>query len=98
MTGSWRGLRRAPPPHDGDQLRLALPGVVDLPWGGVSPRTLTRGWALTQEGLDRGLIFQARAARHAVHEVKGQYDLWPTEGPPSHKRPIYDGAPLLMEI
>jgi len=33
-------------PHDGDQLRLDLPGVCDLPWGGLSPRVLTRGYNL----------------------------------------------------
>ncbi len=70
----------------GDQLLLDL--FRGEPWGGRSPRALTRGRL--------GLIFKAQAQTSVSDFVsdENQVDLWP--GLSNNPRPIYDGAcPLL---
>jgi len=74
-----------------DQLVLALDDVrlkrAVEPWGGRSPRELTRGY--------ESFIFRRKAGKSVSELVSGdQLELWPSdeEGPP-----VYRGAPLLLE-
>jgi len=75
----------------GDQLELALDDVrlqlVVEPWGGLSPRALTRGY--------ERFNLKAQAAKSVSEFVScDQLEFWPAqiEGPP-----VYLGAPLLIE-
>ncbi len=77
---------------DGDQLLLPLKGLVSvdsLPWGGRSPRVLTRGHEVII------LKAQAEKSMSAVFEF-GQCALWPTaKEPPPH---IWGGSPSLLPL
>ena len=77
---------------EGDQLELSFAQWCVIyprdPWGGRSPRDLTRG---------HGLFILNPQGKKSVSEPmrdENQYDLWPTieEGPF-----IYEGAPLLQD-
>jgi len=79
---------------DGDQLTLDLGaqsvvGASSLPWGGRSPRALTKGY--------KRFILKAQAEKSMGDSVRdeNQYDLWLPirEGPW-----VYTGAPLLREL
>ena len=78
--------------REGEQLELALPGVVALkrlPWGGRSPRELTR--------VSTSIIFKAQAVKaQAILLVdEGQYDLWlPVKKAPGW----FSGAPSLLPL
>ncbi len=78
--------------HEGDQLELwsneqLLVGGARLPWGGRSPRALTRG-------------YKSIKLNPSVKSVSGfvdpeQYDLWL----PVQKAPWrYQGAPSLLDL
>jgi len=60
-----------------EQLELAL--FDGVPWGGRSPRGLTRGSSV--------FIFQAGAGGHGVVTASDneQLELWPTDQPPGSK-------------
>ena len=79
-------------PRVGDQLELGLPGLVDLarqPWGGRSPRGLTR--------VALSTIFKAQAAKERSVSWRdvNQFDLWlPMKRAPAK----YAGAPLLLPL
>jgi len=78
-------------PRDGDQLVLEGLGLTELarvPWGGVSPRVLTRGHGV--------FILKAQAAKSMSEFVSGdQGDFWlPFKTAPW----VYQGAPLLKEL
>jgi len=79
-------------PHDGDQLLLGLPGLVELskqPWGGRSPRALTRGHGR--------VILKAQAGKSASDFVRaGQGDLF--EAVAEERAFVYEGAPLLVRV
>ncbi len=82
------------PSRVGDQLELwgddeRVP-KGEVPWGGQSPRELTRGYAL---GLDKGFILKTQGAKSVGDDgACEQYDLWL----PIKKAPWkYQGAPLL---
>ena len=74
-----------------DQLSLELPGLLDaarVPWGGRSPRGLTR--------VQLSPIFKAQAEKSVSDFVsdENQYDLWlPIQRAPWK----YQGAPLLVD-
>ncbi len=77
-------------PHDGAQLDLGL--YAGEPWGGRSPRGLTR--------VALGLILNPEVLRERERFFDpAQLELWPagtayeSEGPP-----VYRGAPLLLEL
>jgi len=80
-------------PHDGEQLLLGfnscyLQPMSSLPWGGLSPRVLTRSY--------KRYILKAQAPGSMRDSVDpDQYDLWPTA-----KKAIfvYEGAPLLGAV
>jgi len=79
--------------HDGDQLELGLGeeflvGAASLPWGGRSPRALTRGY--------ERFNLKAQAKKSASDFVDPeQYDFWL----PVKKAPrVYRGAPLLLPL
>ncbi len=75
----------------GDQLELFTPkemGEVRVPWGGVSPRALTRGY--------KSFIFD-REGRKSMSDFVDpeQCDLWI----PTKKAPwVYQGAPSLLPL
>ncbi len=64
-------------------------GIEYAPWGGRSPRGLTR--------VALSLIFKAQAEKNVsdVYVDPAQYDLWLTAKKAPRK---YRGAPLLLEI
>ena len=67
------------------QLELDLPGLVEVPWGGVSPRALTRGFDV--------VIFPSRGGDVSLPPITEQYDLFePLKG----RRP--EGAPSLLPL
>ncbi len=72
----------------GEQLELFEGGPVSsrIPWGGRSPRALTR--------VALGLILKAQAAKSiGVTADPGQFEIWPER---SKGGPLYEGsAPLL---
>ncbi len=77
-------------PRDGDQLLLEGLGLIALardPWGGASPRALTKGF--------KSRILKAQAVKSASGcdgFVQGEF--WAT----GQKGPfVYEGAPLLLE-
>ncbi len=76
---------------DSDQLELGLGegflvGASSLPWGGRSPRALTRAHGM--------FILKAQAGKSvSVFVDPEQCDLWL----PMEKGPVYDGASLLLE-
>jgi len=78
----------------GDQLTLpgfeaVVVGASKLPWGGRSPRALTRGY--------KRFILKPRAKKSVSDFVsdENQYDLWL----PVKKAPfVYDGAPSLLPL
>ena len=73
---------------DSDQFELDLfPGV---PWGGRSPRGLTR--------VGSGLFLRPEPPSHAVYVDAAQLELWPSPvRPPRGKRPRQAaGASLLL--
>ena len=73
---------------DGDQLDLEL--FRDEPWGGQSPRVLTRGF--------RALSLRPEPPRHEVFFDPEQLVLWPIDGPHRARAPeLGSGAPLLLE-
>ncbi len=81
-------------PRVGDQLEFEGEGWLTagvghpLPWGGRSPRALTRGYERFT------LKAQAAKARAILLPDENQYDLWvPIRRAPA----IYAGAPLLLE-
>jgi len=76
--------------------QLTLPGLEDflvgdprLPWGGISPRALTKGHGLT--------ILKTQGEKSVSDFVSGenQLELWPTSIKGSG---IYFGAQLLLEL
>ena len=74
----------------GDQLELFLPreaGYVRVPWGGLSPRALTRGHGR--------FTLKAQAAKSVRDSADAeQLEFWAT----GEKAPwVYQGAPLLSE-
>ncbi len=75
----------------GDQLMLPFEGELDtkrIPWGGRSPRALTR--------VHLGLIFKPQGGKSVSDSVDpAQYDLWLTVKKAPWK---YQGAPLLQEL
>ncbi len=80
-------------PRDGDQLILEGLGVAALPrvpWDGLAPRALTRGyeWAIFKRG-------RQKSASDFVTDER-QLELWPA----SLTRPRweYTGAPLLVDL
>ncbi len=74
--------------RDGDQLFLDL--LPREPWGGRSPRELTRGFAL--------LSSRQEPPRHEVFFAADQLELWMVDRPHGEKGPrMYSGAPLLQE-
>jgi len=79
-------------PRVGDQLEM-WPGLLEeerrLPWGGRSPRGLTR--------VAMSPIFKARAAKKDDRfDLTGQIDLWPAKKKaPGGSSP---GAPLLLDL
>jgi len=79
--------------REGDQLELRLGeeflvGAARLPWGGRSPRALTRGY--------ERFILKAQAKKSVRDSVDpNQYDLWLS----TKKAPwLYQGAPLLQDL
>ena len=77
----------------GDQLELPLPGLValnELPWGGRSPRALTRGHGFR--------IFEAQAEKSVSDFVRRDsgdlFEAWHKKGVPQLVR----GASLLVDI
>ncbi len=79
-------------PPDSDQFELFEPGtcVVRIPWGGKSPR------GLTKVGLSS--IFKAQAAkeRSTIHVDPRQYDLFVRRMGKAAFR--YSGAQLLLPL
>ena len=81
-------------PRDSDQLELSLGDGVSgaeaaaLPWGGVSPRTLTR---------IHKVLFLRRKPEKSVSEFvdPNQLEFWPAD---EKAPPFYGGAPLLLGI
>ena len=75
-------------PHDGDQLELGL--FAGEPWGGQSPRVLTRGFS--------GLFLRQKPPSHEVifHDP-AQLELWCRTRPHGERGPSLSGAPLLLE-
>ncbi len=78
--------------REGDQLELwsreeLLVGAARVPWGGRSPRALTRGYG-------RFILKREREKSMSDFVNDDQYDLWL----PIKKAPwSYQGAPLLLE-
>ena len=72
------------------QLDLWPLEVARLPWGGRSPRSMTR------VALDRVVILKPQGAKdERVFNDPDQVDLWL----PAKKAPwVYQGAPLLKEV
>jgi len=70
------------------QLDLFEAELAALPWRGVSPRVLTRGW--------NALFLQPEAQKNERFFVDpGQYDLWPS----AKRAPrVYRGAPSLLPL
>ncbi len=79
-------MRLRLPPLGSDQLEFALGKVwLDVPWGGRSPRGLTRA------GISLSLSSEAqKSVRDSVDP--DQIEIWPS----GQKGPfVYEGAPLL---
>jgi len=73
----------------GEQLRLPFPEELDAPWGGQSPRVLTRGHLV--------VIFKPRGGKSVSDFVDpAQIDMFPeaSDGPPHQ----YAGAPCLVPL
>jgi len=74
----------------GDQLELFSPGayeILRIPWGGLSPRALTRG--------SKVVILKAQAGRSVSAAVL--LDLFETDKIRKGAR-VYSGAPLLFPL
>jgi len=82
-------MRWPPTPHDSDQLTLDLyPGA---PWGGRSPRGLTR--------VGLGVIFNAERESHEVDPDPAQLDFWPCGSKATRVNgPAYGGASTLLPL
>ncbi len=74
---------------DSDQLELAL--FPTEPWGGRSPRVLTKGW--------KPLYLRPEPPGHEVFFDREQLELWPDNRPHRKKslRSAAPGASLLLE-
>ena len=74
----------------GEQLLLGLvvtgaENAQPVPWGGRSPRALTRGYEL-------GILKAQAAKEHGRIDLSVQIEMWPER----QKDPfVYEGAPLL---
>ncbi len=84
MSWSWLDS-----PTDSEQLELCLGDArVCVPWGGKSPRGLTR--------VNRSSILKAQADKSTSDDGGfGQHEMWPpaTRGPR-----LYEGAPSLLPL
>ncbi len=74
-----------------DQRQLNLDLFRGIPWDGLSPRVLTRGFI--------PLFLRRKPPSHEVFFDREQLEIWPAEWPPRMKRPRVSspGASLLLE-
>ncbi len=86
----WATNEARPVEHHGDQLELQL--YPDEPWGGRSPRVLTRGWI--------GLFSKRERGGTSAFLDPEQLVLWPPNPGTRDKkrRRISAGAPSLLPL
>ena len=79
--------------HPPDQRQLELDLFPGEPWGGRSPRVLTKGYSPL-------FLRQKPPKAMRLVEVGDQLELWPVEGPGRNKSPhrLSVGAPSLLEL
>ena len=77
--------------RDGDQLRLPFPEELDAPWGGQSPRVLTR--------VGLGVIFNPRGEKStSAKKDPFQLDLFARRGAHNRSRPLVERAPSAFTL